>query len=197
MTQAAVKQRYTFSEWLTYNDGTDVRYELVDGELIPMSIGKGKHGAIADFLNDHFKAEILRQSQPWTSKIFSIGMRSPRAGRWDTARIPDLVVLTTEQWESMLDREAVIELYEPPPILVVEIVSDSTRSQDYKAKRAEYAVLNILEYWVVDPTQQQITVFKLDEGIYEGEEFANGEVIESAVFSDFKLTATQVLSAKM
>ncbi|MBD2088335.1 Uma2 family endonuclease [Microcoleus sp. FACHB-1515] len=197
MTQAAVKQRYTFTEWLTYNDGADTRYELVDGELIPMDIGKGKHGAIADFLNDHFKAEISRQSQPWTSKIFSIGVRSPRAGRWDTARIPDLVVLEFEQWEAMLDREAVIELYESPPILVVEIVSDSTRSQDYKAKRAEYAVLNILEYWVVDPIQQQITVFKLDEGIYEGEEFANGEVVESAVFSDFKLTATQVLSAKM
>jgi len=197
MTQAAVKQRYTFSEWLTHNDGTDVRYELVDGELIPMGIGKGKHGAIADFLNDQFKAEISRQSQPWTSKIFSIGMRSPRAGRWDTARIPDLVVLTTEQWESMIDREAVIELYEPPPILVVEIVSESTRSQDYKAKRAEYAVLNILEYWVVDPTQQKITIFKLDEGIYEGEEFANGEVVKSAVFSNFKITATQMLSAKM
>ena len=64
MTQAAVKQRYTFTEWVTYNDETDTRYELVDGQLIPMDIGKGKHGAIADFLNDHFKAEILRQSQP-------------------------------------------------------------------------------------------------------------------------------------
>lgn len=196
MTQAAIQQRFTFSEWLTYNDGTDTRYELVDGELIPMDIGKGKHGAIADFLNDHFKAEIFRQSKPWTSKIFSIGIRSPRAGRWDTARIPDLVVLSAEQWESMLNREAVIELYEPPPLLVVEIVSDSTRSQDYKAKRAEYAVLNIPEYWVVDPIQEKVTIFSWDEGIYEGKEFIQNEVVESFMFSDLKLTATQVLGAR-
>lgn len=196
MTQAAVKQRLTFKEWLTYNDGTDTRYELVDGELIPMDIGKGKHGAIADFLNDNFKAEIARQEKLWTSKIFSIGVRSPRAGRWDTARIPDLVVLSSDQWESMLDREAVIELYEPPPILVLEIVSDSTQSQDYKAKRAEYAVLNILEYWVVDPIQQKVTIFSLDEGIYEGTEFTGNMAIQSSVFPDLALTATQALTAK-
>jgi Uma2 family endonuclease len=196
MTQAAVKQRYTLAEWLTYSDGTDSRYELVDGELISMDIGKGRHGAIADFLNDNFKAEISRQSQPWTAKIFSIGVRSPRAGRWDTARIPDLVVLASEQWEAMLEREAVIELYEPPPFLVVEIVSESTQSQDYKAKRAEYAVLNILEYWVVDPIQGKVTVFSLDEGIYEGQEFIGDEIVQSSVFPDLKLTATQVLAAK-
>lgn len=196
MTQATVKQRFTFSEWLTYNDGTDIRYELVDGELIPMDIGKGKHGAIADFLNDNFKAEISRQKNPWTSKIFSIGVRSPRGGRWDTARIPDLVVLAAEQWESMLEREAVIELYEPPPLLVVEIVSDSTQNQDYKAKRAEYAVLNILEYWVVDPLQNKVTIFKLDEGIYEGQEFTADETLNSSVFADLKLTANQVLGAR-
>lgn len=196
MTQSIVKQRFTFSEWLTYNDGTDTRYELVDGELIPMDIGKGRHGAIADFLNDNFKLEISQQKQPWTSKIFSIGVRSPRAGRWDTARIPDLVVLSLEQWESLLDREAVIELYDPPPILVVEIVSESTQSQDYKAKRAEYAVLNILEYWVVDPIQGKVTVFKLDEGIYEGSEFTGDTAIESSVFPVFALTATQVLAAR-
>ena len=196
MAQAVVKQRFTFTEWLTYNDGTDTRYELVDGELIPMSIGKGKHGAIADFLNDNFKAEISRQSKPWTSKLFSIGVRSPRAGRWDTARIPDVVVLAAEQWEAMLDREAVIELYEPPPILVTEVVSESTQSQDYKAKRAEYAVLNILEYWVVDPIQGKVTVFNLDEGIYEGREFVESEIVASSVFPDLKLTVTQVLTAR-
>ena len=197
MKQAAVKQRFTFAEWLTYNDGTDTRYELVDGELIPMNIGKGKPGAIADFLNDNFKIEISRQSKPWTSKIFSIGVRSPRAGRWDTARIPDLVVLSSEQWGSLLDREAVIELYEPPPFLVVEIVSDSTQSQDYKAKRAEYAVLNILEYWVVDPIQEKVTVFKLDEGIYDGSEFTGDTMIESSVLPTLALTATQVLNPRV
>ncbi|WP_442941420.1 hypothetical protein [Nostoc sp.] len=35
-------KKVTFAEYLNYNDGTDTQYELVDGELIPMSLGTGK-----------------------------------------------------------------------------------------------------------------------------------------------------------
>ena len=32
-------QKLTFTEYLNYQDNTDNRYELVEGELIPMSLG--------------------------------------------------------------------------------------------------------------------------------------------------------------
>ncbi|MEH1857333.1 MAG: Uma2 family endonuclease [Nostoc sp.] len=41
--------KLTFEEYLKYDDGTDIRYELVNGELIPMSLGSGQHGAVTDF----------------------------------------------------------------------------------------------------------------------------------------------------
>jgi Uma2 family endonuclease len=37
------------------------------------------------------------------------------------------------------------------PLLVVEVVSPSTIAVDYRAKHSEYAVLDIAEYWIVDP----------------------------------------------
>ena len=37
-------KKLTFAEYLKYDDGTDIRYELVNGELVPMSLGTGKHG---------------------------------------------------------------------------------------------------------------------------------------------------------
>ncbi|MBN3922344.1 Uma2 family endonuclease [Nostoc sp. NMS4] len=40
--------KLTFEEYLKYDDGTDKRYELVNGELIPMSLGSGQHGALTD-----------------------------------------------------------------------------------------------------------------------------------------------------
>jgi Uma2 family endonuclease len=43
-TTPAVTKRLTFEEYLAYYDGSDKRYELVDGELIPMSLGSGQHG---------------------------------------------------------------------------------------------------------------------------------------------------------
>ena len=189
-------QKLTFAEYLQYDDGTNTRYELVDGELIPMSVGTGRHGAIAEFLNDCFKAEISRQGLPWTSKDMKIGVRSPRGGRWDTSRIPDVTVLPIKQWEELANREAVIELNAPPPILVVEVVSPSTKTTDYRHKRSEYAVLGIQEYWIVDPVKETVTILTLVSGFYDEIILEGDEAIRSGIFPDLTLTANQILSAR-
>jgi Uma2 family endonuclease len=41
MTIATTK-KMTLAEYVTYDDGTDTRYELVDGELSKMSLGTGE-----------------------------------------------------------------------------------------------------------------------------------------------------------
>jgi len=186
-------KKLTFAEYLKYDDGTDIRYELVNGELLPMSLGTGKHGGITEFVNDKFKDEARKQGHPWTSKDMRIGIRSPRAGRWDTSRIPDVTVLTIEQWESLANREAVIELSDPPPILVVEVVSESTKTTDYRSKRSEYAVLDIPEYWIVDPLSEIVIVCTLTEGFYDAVEFRGNDKIVSPTFPELELTAAQVL----
>jgi Uma2 family endonuclease len=109
-------QKISFQDYFTYDDGTDMRYELVDGELVTMSLGTGEQGDIIEFLNDQFRDEIKRQQLPWTSKPMMIGVRSPRGRRWDTSRIPDVTVLPITQWESMADREAVINLNRTPTV---------------------------------------------------------------------------------
>lgn len=190
-------KKLTFEEYLQYDDGTDTRYELVDGELIPMSLGTGKHGAIAKFLERTFDDESARMGTQWTAQKFSVGVRSPRGGRWDTSRIPDVTVLPIEQWEALANREAVIELSDPPPILVVEVVSESTKNPDYRSKRSEYAVLNIPEYWIVDPIEEVVTVCTLVEGFYDAVQFRDGERIISPTFPELELTAAQVLAGTL
>jgi Uma2 family endonuclease len=189
-------KKLTFEEYLLFDDGTDTRYELVNGELVPMSLGTGLHGAIAKFLERAFDDEITRISHEWTAQKFSVGVRSPRGGRWDTSRVPDVTVLPIEQWETLANREAVIELDEPPPILVVEVVSESTKTADYRSKRSEYAVLNIPEYWIVDPLSEVVTVCTLVEGFYDAVQFRDGERIFCCTFPELELTAAQVLAAR-
>lgn len=189
-------KKLTFEEYLKYNDGTDTRYELVEGELIEMSLGTGKHGAIIRFLERQFESEIKKLEQPWLSLPLLVGIRSPRGGRWDTCRIPDVMVLPIEQWEAMEEREAVIELNEPPPLLVVEVVSESTKSADYRAKYSEYSVLEIPEYWIVDPLEGKITICQLNEGRYDEMVLTGEMVIISATFPELKLTVDRVLASK-
>ena len=112
---AVTTQKLTFAEYLAYDDGTGAKYELVNGDLVRMALGTGEHGEISEFLNATFKDEIKRASLPWTSKDMKIGIQSPRGNRWDTSRVPDVVVLPLEQWKGLQNRESVIALHEPAP----------------------------------------------------------------------------------
>ncbi|MEH2301070.1 Uma2 family endonuclease [Nostoc sp.] len=100
------------------------------------------------------------------------------------------------QWRELRNREAVIELNKSPPLLVVEVVSESTKTVDYRAKRVEYNVLNIPEYWIVDPLTNKVTVFTLIEELYEPVEFFGTDRIQSQIFPKLELTVEQVLSAE-
>ena len=126
----------------------------------------------------------------------TVGVRSPRGRRWDTSRIPDVTVLPLSQWEAMENREAVINLNEPPPILVVEVVSPSTKTEDTRSKRSEYGLLEIPEYWIVDPLEAKITICLLDHEFYDLTEFQGEDVMQSPLFPDLKLTVAQVLAGK-
>ena len=192
-------QKLTFEEYLKYEDGTDTRYELVNGELVPMGVGRGIHGLILDFLVDQLKLAIAELGKADLALQGTVGVRSPRGRRLDTSRIPDIAVLPRAQMQAMADREAVIDLDEPPPSLVVEVVSPSTKRDDYRAKQWEYCFLGILEYWIVDPLEQRVTIGVLDDeaGEYNLSEFEGEEKLKSSVLPNFKLTAAQVLSSSL
>jgi cell division protein FtsI/penicillin-binding protein 2 len=87
----------------------------------------------------------------------------------------------------------VIDLNEEPQLLVVEIVSPSTQVTDYRSKQAEYAVLGISEYWIVDPLQDCVIVCTLVEGWYDQVVFRDEEPLVSQTFSELVLTANQIL----
>jgi Uma2 family endonuclease len=190
-------QKISFEEYLTYDDGTDMRYELVDGEVVPMSLGTGKHGAIIQFIARQLDHAIEQFAKPWVSLPALVGVRSPRGRNWDTSRIPDITVLPLTQWEAMASREAIINLNEPPPLLVVEVVSPSTQADDYRSKRSEYGLLEIFEYWIVDPIAQQVTICLLDHQFYNSTEFRANDLITSPTFPELSLTAAQILAGKL
>jgi Uma2 family endonuclease len=188
-------QKLSLAEYLTYHDGTDNRYELVEGELKPMSLGNAQHTKVIRFLDREFEAEIQRFQRPWIALATLMGVQSPRGRRWDTVRIPDVLVMAAEQYDAM-SAGAVIILAEPPPILVVEVVSPSTRTEDYRAKRIEYCVLDILEYWIVDLLAHSVTVCRWEEGSYTDEVFTGDAAIVSPTFPTWQLTAAQILAGK-
>lgn len=53
--------------------------------------------------------------------------------------------------------------YMGTPTLVVEILSDSTRTKDLITKLNTYATSGVKEYWIIDQKQGMITIYSFKE----------------------------------
>jgi len=56
---------------------------------------------------------------------------------------------------------------ERPPLLVVEVLSPTTRAKDALLKRHVYEAAGVPTYWLVDPDEPSLTVLELRDGRYE------------------------------
>ena len=54
------------------------------------------------------------------------------------------------------------------PDLIVEVLSGRTASQDRGEKKAIYERNGVLEYWLVDPRAEEVTVFHAVAGRFDG-----------------------------
>jgi Uma2 family endonuclease len=66
---------------------------------------------------------------------------------------PDLLVVLSDQLDVLAEKHV-----RGAPAIVVEILSPGTRRRDETLKRQLYARAGVLEYWMVDPERETITV---------------------------------------
>ena len=179
---------YSFEEYLVYDDGTDNKYELVNGELKLMPTASGFHALILHFLFTILEQEINKLKQQWKVIPGTVGVRTAKR----KSRIPDLIILSEEQCQEI--RKMSTAVLENPPLLAIEIVSPNNSDDDYRYKRSEYAVREIPEYWIIDPEIEKISVLLLVSGFYEVTEFTGEQEIKSLLFPELTLTAKQIFN---
>ncbi|MBD2344807.1 Uma2 family endonuclease [Anabaena subtropica] len=183
--------KLTLDEYLAYDDGTDTRYELVDGELVEMPPETDRNNLISLYLLSQFlkfvPIQLIRHKD---TELVVIGNRT-------RVRLPDLMILTQELLEAIAGGRATITPDMPSPVLVVEVVSPGKVNQDrdYRYKRSEYAARGIPEYWIVDHDKARITLLTLVDGLYEETVFQGTDPIKSKIIPLLDLTAIQVLQA--
>ena len=68
-----------------------------------------------------------------------------------------------------------------PAALVIEILSNSTRSHDFGRKLQAYQDAEISEIWLLDERDGQLIVERLIDGIYQRQQYSTGIVSSSAV----------------
>lgn len=184
-------KQFTLAEYLAYDDVTEQRYKLVNGELVEKPSESDLNNQIAMYLiSVLLKFVAICLLRRGTEVVVS--------GSSATSRVPDLMVLTEELATILAGTARSIILPDMlPPALVVEVVSPGKENEnrDYRYKRSEYAARGIAEYWIVDPERAQVVVLTLVDGLHEEAVFQGDDRLISQTFPTLELSAKQVLQA--
>ena len=170
---------------LTYEDYAktpdDERWELIDGELIPMASPTVPHQRVDARLGA--RLDILVQ-QGLGEVFHSIDVvLSPH----DTFR-PDLIFVSNER--AGIITHANIQ---GAPDLVVEIRSPSTAGLDEVTKRELYGRYGVREYWLADPESKTVTVLLLGENGYEVVGiYSKGDTLTSPTLESFSIDLNEI-----
>ena len=138
MTEPAIRHM-TFEEFSRWDDGTDMRYELIDGFPVAMAPPAEAHRILAVRLVSCIDAALAGR-RPCNAQIEPGVVRPDRA---DSYYVPDIAV-TCEPNES--GPQAVVD-----PILIVEILSPSTKRTDRRLELPAYqTVESVREIMLID-----------------------------------------------
>lgn len=157
MTDRA-RQLMSASEFLAWDDGTDTRYELIDGVPWAMNPPSIDHGRIVG--NAYGIIEAALQDRRPCRAVPGGGLRIEE-GPPGRVYIPDLL-MTCEPLDGSHVSEAAP--------LVVEVLSPSTKSYDKRFKLPRYSALpSIEEIWLVDSRVRLVQVWhRLEESWRDG-----------------------------
>ncbi|MBJ7898960.1 MAG: Uma2 family endonuclease [Cyanobacteria bacterium RI_101] len=188
----ALRPRFhSFEAYLAYEDDSDQRYELFNGELIAVPTESGLNFQIANRLFLIFALML------GTDRVRGQGLELEVQGE-PKNRFPDLTIIR-EEHIAQLSKRNTIRSFMAPPLLVVEVVSagELQRERDYVAKRQQYQACGIPEYWIVDPQTETVLVLALTAGSYqEAGNFKDSMAIQSPGFPEVNLRVTELFQTQ-
>jgi len=171
-------KKVSFEEFAEISEKSTLRMELINGEIIILSSPDIGHQEILGRLHliysEYFKGKKCRVFLAPFSVIF----------RKKDLKEPDVLqpdVLVACDMEGNVN---VKKRYTGTPSLVIEILSESTRSKDMIDKLNTYMLSGVKEYWVIDTKQEKILIYKFDDNeIDVFDVFEKGSIAQSFVFN--------------
>ena len=143
---AVAKGKVTVAEFLAFEGEPETHYELVDGEILAMAAPLDAHGTIV--ANAAFEVTGRLQGRPPCRAVVGGGVAID-AHNWFVA---DLLVTCAPPDGQREIRE---------PILIVEVLSESTADRDLGRKLQRYIRLqSVQEIWLVDSGERWVQVWR-------------------------------------
>ena len=140
------RRLWTLEEFLAFDDGTDTRYELFDGQIFAMAPASDVHGALVARLVVRLGTGL----RPPCEVVIEAGIVPPE--RAESFYEADLAVTCA----GLTGQQFVAE-----PVLIVEVLSPSTAAIDRDRKLPDYRTIpSLRDILVVSSTEPRIEHFR-------------------------------------
>ncbi|MBO0719344.1 MAG: Uma2 family endonuclease [Blastocatellia bacterium] len=168
---------YTLEEYYAIEKASDRRWEYWNGEIVCMSGGSKEHGAITsnvlELLFDRFRDSKCR--------VFSEG-QAVRANATASGFVyPDVSVACSPAYERHNERG--IDLL-TNPIIIVEVVSDTSGVRDYNPKRDAYQLIpSLADYLIIESESEHISHYQRKAG--EWKKYVYNELTDVIILANY------------
>jgi len=148
----ATKEKYTYEDYRRLPEGAP--YQLIGGMLVMTPSPSTFHQIVSMRLGVKLASHVMENG-------LGLVLYAPMdvyLGETETYQ-PDLIFIAK-------DRLAIVEpdRINGVPDLVVEILSPGTAYYDLRKKYRVYEEKGVKEYWIVDPEEQSVEIYTLQDG---------------------------------
>lgn len=150
------RRKASYDEFLELTRDEENRYEYIDGEIYLLASPRTEHQYAITQLFGLFFNEF--QEEKCTPFVAPYDIRLKRLHRDDPNVVqPDLMIIC--DLDDHLDER---DYYTGVPSLVVEVLSESTKSKDLVTKLDLYMASGVKEYWIVNPFNKEVIIYSFE-----------------------------------
>jgi Uma2 family endonuclease len=181
------KEKYTYADYLRFDD--DKRMEIIDGYIYLMSPAPRRiHQEISVNLTLLIGGFLKGKDCKLYSAPFDVRFYFESKSEFKIENVvqPDISIICDK---SKLDDKGCLG----SPDWIIEILSPATSKMDVQLKYDLYERFGVREYWIVEPTDGIILVYKLDENgkYFNSDRYAKGDMAKT-IFDDLLIDLGEV-----
>ena len=178
---------FTYADYKDWDLKPGEHFELIYGEAYAMSAPNARHQTILVQLITLFFTYLQDKPckvfpAPYDVRLFYKADESD-----DTVVQPDLVIVCDEKKRGP-------EGCRGAPDLIIEILSPSNTVIEMKRKLQLYQEAGVREYWVIDPENKDITVYRFQEGAILTYTLKKDTTVPVSIFPDLNINLKQVFA---
>jgi len=152
---------YTYEAYLALEAESEIKYEFHDGMITAMAGGTPEHALIAGNFIGEVNNKLRKRAKPCGTFSSDVKIHIESTNR---SYYPDATVVCGEFVKSKKDKNAITN-----PILILEVLSESTAAFDMGTKFAHYRQIPSLKEYVLISQDEAVvdTYYRTEDGTWE------------------------------